>query len=49
MNFAKTFKGLVLGSALLLATTAFAASKGSLDLRRRRQWRENSWLWATTP
>jgi hypothetical protein len=32
MNFAKTFKGLVLGSALLLATTAFAASKGSLQL-----------------
>ena len=32
MNFAKTFKGLILGSALLLATTAFAASKGSLQL-----------------
>jgi hypothetical protein len=32
MNFAKTFKGLVLGSALLLATSAFAASKGALQL-----------------
>ena len=32
MNFAKTFKGLVLGSALLLATSAFAASKGPLQL-----------------
>ena len=32
MNFAKTFKGLILGSALLLATSAFAASKGALQL-----------------
>ena len=32
MNFAKTFKGLVLGSALVLATSAFAASKGALQL-----------------
>jgi hypothetical protein len=32
MNLAKTFKGLVLGSALLLATGAFAASKGPLQL-----------------
>ena len=32
MNFAKCFKGLVLGSALLLASTAFAANKGSLQL-----------------
>jgi hypothetical protein len=32
MNFAKTFKGLILGSALLLATGAFAASKGALQL-----------------
>jgi hypothetical protein len=32
MNLAKTFKGLVLGSALLLASSAFAASKGPLQL-----------------
>ncbi len=32
MNFAKITKGLVLGSALLLATGAFAASKGALQL-----------------
>jgi hypothetical protein len=32
MNFAKCFKGLVLGSALLLASTAFAANKGTLQL-----------------
>jgi hypothetical protein len=32
MNFAKIFKGLVLGSALLVATSAFAASKGTLQL-----------------
>jgi len=32
MNLAKTFKGLVLGSAILLATSAFAASKGPLQL-----------------
>ncbi|HEY6181736.1 MAG TPA: hypothetical protein VIW67_05785 [Terriglobales bacterium] len=32
MQLAKTFKGLVLGSALLLATSAFAASKGPLQL-----------------
>ncbi len=32
MKFAKTFKGLVLGSALLLSTGAFAASKGPLQL-----------------
>ena len=37
MNFAKTFKGLVLGSALLLATGAFAASKGPLQLTRSGQ------------
>ena len=32
MNFAKCFKGLVLGSALLLASSAFAANKGPLQL-----------------
>jgi hypothetical protein len=32
MNFAKVSKGLVLGLALLLATSAFAASKGPLQL-----------------
>ncbi len=32
MKFANIFKGLVLGSALLLATSAFAASKGVLQL-----------------
>lgn len=32
MNFAKISKGLVLGLALILATSAFAASKGPLQL-----------------
>jgi hypothetical protein len=32
MNIAKVSKGLVLGLALLLASSAFAASKGSLQL-----------------
>jgi len=32
MNFAKISKGLVLGLAILLATSAFAASKGPLQL-----------------
>jgi hypothetical protein len=32
MKFEKLFKGLVLGSALLLASSAFAANKGPLQL-----------------
>lgn len=32
MNLAKVSKGLVLGLAILLATSAFAASKGTLQL-----------------
>jgi hypothetical protein len=34
MNFTKVAKGLVLGSVLILASSAFAASKGSLELNR---------------
>ena len=32
MTFSNTFKGLLLGLALLLATSAFAANKGSLQV-----------------
>ena len=34
MTFSNTFKGLLLGLALLLATSAFAANKGSLQVSK---------------
>ena len=50
MSVSKISKGLLLGLALLLATSGFAANKGSLQVDRsgHRQ-RKPNWLPANTP